>query len=502
MPVNTPHPQYDQMLGDWADARTAIAGEKAVKAQGAKYLPKPGGMDGPQFARYVERALFFGAADRTVQGLAGAIMLRPPTIDVPDKLRDRFEDIGPEGESLDEVLSSLLDEQIGVGRVGLLVDASQRVSEESTIVPYITLYQAERILSWDADVVDGREQLTQVVLEESYYGPDLDSSDPFVRIEKKRWRLLALTSMTRGTPDREAQIFSRPVYVQQVWEKQKDAQSDVEGWVMTDEIVPKGFGGNEFEYLPFVMVNPFDLKARPAKPLLVDLLSVNFSHYRNSADLEHGRHFTALPTAWAAGFTVAKGSPKLRIGSAVAWVTQEPTARAGFLEFSGKGLGHLQTGMESKEKMMAVLGARLLEEAPSHAETAHAVRMRHQGESSALGRVAAAASDAIEKALRLVFSWQFGETEVEISYALNREFSLEHLDPQTLAALQVGLQAGSLSWATYFYNLQRGRLIPDDVTEEDELKRLATPPLSMGVDPDPLPDEPDEPVMPDEGSDD
>ncbi len=35
---------------------------------------------------------------------------------------------------------------------------------------------------------------------------------------------------------------------------------------------------------------------------LADVMVLNLDHYRLDADYKHGLHFTALPTAWVAGF--------------------------------------------------------------------------------------------------------------------------------------------------------------------------------------------------------
>jgi hypothetical protein len=81
-------------------------------------------------------------------------------------------------------------------------------------------------------------------------------------------------------------------------------------------------------------------------------------HYRLRADYRRGMHFTALPTAWVSGFDKAA---TLRIGSSTAWVTDTPGASAGFLEYTGQGLTTFERAMDRDEKLMAILGARLLE---------------------------------------------------------------------------------------------------------------------------------------------
>src|SRR5205807_8500308 len=109
---------------------------------------------------------------------------------------------------------------------------------------------------------------------------------------------------------------------------------------------------------PFVFHGPRHSRPEPDKLPLSDLIACNLDHYRLDADYKHGLHFAALPTAWVSGFD--KASP-LRIGSSAAWVSEVPGATAGFLEFTGAGLAHLEQAMDKVERRMSLLGARMLE---------------------------------------------------------------------------------------------------------------------------------------------
>ena len=60
----------------------------------------------------------------------------------------------------------------------------------------------------------------------------------------------------------------------------------------------------------------------------------------------------------------------LRIGSSTAWVTETPGATAGFLEFTGQGLTTFERAMDRDERLLAVLGSRLIEGQKKVGETA------------------------------------------------------------------------------------------------------------------------------------
>ena len=92
-------------------------------------------------------------------------------------------------------------------------------------------------------------------------------------------------------------------------------------------------------------------------------------------------HFTALPTAFVTGFD--KNSQQ-RIGSTTAWVTETIGATANYLEFEGDGLATFERALDRCERLLAVLGSRLLEGQKQVSESAEAIALRQTGESSVL----------------------------------------------------------------------------------------------------------------------
>jgi hypothetical protein len=137
--------------------------------------------------------------------------------------------------------------------------------------------------------------------------------------------------------------------------------------------------GQPLPALPFVFHGPRHSRPAVDKLPLADIIAVNLDHYRLDADYKHGIHFTALPTAWVSGFDK---NASLRIGSSTAWVTETAGATAGFLEFTGQGLTTFERAMDRDERLMAVLGSRLLAEQKKVGETAETIELRQSGENS------------------------------------------------------------------------------------------------------------------------
>jgi len=465
MPIDSKNPEYDKFAFQWQKCRDAVAGEDAVKAGNQIYLPQLEGQTDYDYQAYKNRALYFSASGRTVKGLAGAILRKHPVIQFPNE--DLLLTIGPAGESLEHMIKTIVEEVITTGRVGVLVDSAAGPDNQN-VEPYLAIYYPENIINWDERTVAGRRQLVMVVLQESGPRRDDDGNDPFAwnsRVDT--YRVMELIGWDTPNPFLRVSLYER---VQSSDEnptdqtKENEDEDGYKGFELIDQVEPKLPGGIPIDYIPFVIINPSVAGSECEPPPIIDLVNVNLSHYRNSADLEHGLHFTALPQPWVAG--VESPNIRLRIGSQTAWVIADPQARAGYLEFSGNGLRAIQAAMDEKKKMMAILGSRLLEDQKADAEAAATVKLRHSGDESVLANIV----HAIDEGLALSLMWfaQWAMLDGEITVELNDDFNPLGIDYPTLIGLMSAVQAGQLSWDTWFYNVKRGELVPDGRTAEQE----------------------------------
>lgn len=472
MSVDTPHPTYHQNHPDWERCRHAVAGERAVKEAGEKYLPRMSGMDASDYESYKMRASFYAASDRTVTGCTGAILRKAIDVQADDTVKEWLKTVGIGTESFDMIVKQVLNEVLTTGRAGVLVDAA----DIDDPMPYIVCYYAENIINWRTTMRDGAQVLTLVVLRETHEVVNPD--DDFEVEIKTRYRVLRLEDADGDSP-----TYTQTVWVE-VEHEQPGGGSPVVRYEPEDTITPTLRGGKRLDFIPFVFSNPRTAAPDIEKSPILDLVDQNFSHYRTSADLEHGRHFVALPTAWAAGFEMRGDT--LRVGSGAAWMAESPTARCGYLEFSGAGLGHLSGALEEKEKKMAALGGKLLEQKPTTPETLGAVQLRQSGEHSVLVSLAISVGEALTQAVRWGARW-LGRTEdvaEKILVVLSQEYDSTPLDPVTMQALMAQVQGGLMSWETFFYNQQKGGLYPDGVTADDEKDAIAaTGPALPGLTP-------------------
>jgi len=471
MPVTDLHPDLKEIIPLWEKVTDCIDGEETVKAKGTKYLPRLAGqgldLQGKsKYDAYLDRALYYNAPGRTVLGLVGAILRKEPEVVVPDGIS--LESVTCEGESFAQLCAEVADEVVST-RTALLVDAPAGDG-----LPFIAEYDAADLINWRTENIGGREVLTMAVLCEKREAP---GEDEFSHATQEVRRVLRLRTDS-----------TVPTYTVQLHAKVQDGGKDA--WIAEEEFTPRILGGAALGFIPLVVINATSLELCPERPVLADLVNVCLSHYRNSADLEHGRHWTALPTAVACGFPTSdsNGDPvSLSVGSETAWVTDREGASASYLEFSGSGLGHIAQGMKDKEAMMAVLGARLLEEPKAAVESAETIKVRNSAERSVLGRIAVTLGAGLTKALYWWVLWQRPmTTEEDVSVTFTTEFVDSEMTAQDIAAIVQAAQAGLMSWSTAFWNLQRGQRIPDERTMEEEAALIGEG-LPTGIAPMPKP---------------
>lgn len=450
--LNRRHEESAKMLEIWQKAKDCRKGQTAIHKAGVTYLPKLSGQTADEYAAYKRRAVFYGAMSRTVDAFGGMIMRTPPTIDNPNTILD---DVTNTGVSLYDFTAELLDEILTVGFAAVLVEHTPDVQAVTVgqaqalgARPYLAAFAAKCVINWRMS----KGRFLQVVLEEEEY----EQVSEFEQKERDLYRVL----------DIDQQGFYRQrKFVQSEKNKEEFIQ-------IGDDIYPT-MNGAKLREIPFYFVGDVD-----ELPPLIDIVYLNISHYMTTADLENGRHFTGLPTPVVSGVQLNEGQT-LNIGSSAAWVFPQPDAKASYLEFTGQGLGSLEKGIETKEKQMAALGARMLSDSVV-AETATAASLKSSGEFSVLAMTARKLGNVLTKACSFMYQWA-GLGEVTIK--LNTDFLPTKMTPEELNSLVLAWQSGAISYQTLHANMQQGEIVSPASTPEDEQAAIGeSAPVMVGGD--------------------
>ena len=461
MSVDTKHKEYTENYEAWERCEHAAEGQDEIHEYGVKYLPRLSGQNDDEYFAYKQRALYYNATARTIDGLTGMLFMKPETIEAPAAMDSIIADVTMGGLSLHQFAEVISEEVITIGRCGVLVDYPPIVNavtlaqaQAQGARPYATMYDAESIINWKTGRINNVEQLTLVVLEEENEIP----VDEFESKCEPQWRVLDLVN---------------GAYRQRVFRKDKRGE-----FILVEEIFPQ-INGRVINKIPFEFFGVRDNSPCVDKPPLLDLVDVNLSHYRTTADYEHGLHFTGLPTPVVTGYYSDDKSASLRIGSGTAWLLPDPQSKAFYLEFTGQGLGELREALRSKEAMMATLGARILAPEKRAAEAAQTANIHRSSENSVLASIAQSISVGLTHVMEWLRDWSNVTGDVKVE--LNRDFIPNSMTAQDVDSLVKSWQSGAISHETLFENLVAGDIIAQKVSFDDEMERIATRPATGGL---------------------
>lgn len=447
MPVNTPLDSYTAMQAAWQLMRDVNEGRAAVLKTGKIYVPDLPGATPKENDAYRMRGSFYNALSRTVFSMTGMLFQKDIKIKFPAPLLSYLSDVTMTNVTAEMFAFTAALETTLIGRYGILVDFDNEDKR-----PNLSGYVAESIISWRTDD-DG--VLTRVVLYESYAAEDPE--DPFLQKQGQQYRVL---------------LLENGMYSQQLYRKQGDSADFT---VFEEQIIPTR-RGVPLPFIPFVFLGPLHVTSDIVRPPLLDLADVNLAHWRNSVDYEYGLHLLALPTPWVAGMKSKSGNGEeaLSIGPAVVWEL-EVQGSAGMLEFTGTGLKTVSDAMEEKKVQMATLGARLMDSQKSKQQTATEVQLQHSGDTVTLHTMSIAMGQGLTIALQLMAWWtgtQALPTDTEVSVELTKDFLNVRATAQEVQTALLAVQAGEISFATFWNLLQQGGWARDGVTADEEREQI------------------------------
>jgi len=499
MSVAIPHQAYTAMMPIWSMYRDGYIGEEAVKgavelsrtqqgtrAPGTRYLPRPAGMKrADQYAAYVERASWIGATERAVQGITGSIFRHEPALMTPTALKPALADITQTGVPLRMFAEQVVRETLLIGRYGLLVDFPPALATPDGLLtplpqsrPYWIGYQAEEIINWRTVQRFGDTILSLVVLKECV--PEVQggwgSDGFFVVKDRTQYRVLRLNE--------------QGVYEVSLWlEPAAGVGAGRSGFVPMASWIPLR-QGQPLDFIPFVFLAPYSIEPAIEKSLLDALIHRNFLAWRHSADKEHALHLTAMPTFYVAANM--EQPPELFVGASQALFFPDNQAKVGLVEFHGQGLQPHENAIKEDLQVMAMLGASVLQGMPDVQETATSVQWRMAGSDSPVQSLVSVCSQAMTWALQ-VHSWWGGFSEdidePSIGIALNKDLVSTIMPPQMLQALMQALLNGTISYETFYFNIQRGEIARPLTSVEEEqaliedqnMQRPLVAPLPAGL---------------------
>jgi len=436
MPIDTKHAGYELATQKASRVRDFAAGEIIVKAKGEVYLPRLSGQSKTEYNNYKTRGYIVPAVEPTAVAMIGSITRKPATVE--SSLDHIHENIDGSKTSADLFVSGMIKELLYAGAAGYLVEWDDQLQQSVA-----KQYTIENIINFSFGT--GRDY---IVLRQTFTVQD--RNDPYKQITN--FEYLELTFDEEGN------------YIQNIWRKTK------KGFAIVDTVMPDN-RGEAINEIPFVFCSPNN-ETLNSDPILLHLANVNLDQYRLSTDERHGLHWTALPTMFLFGDLRDEDGKKrqITVGAGSSNHIDDTEARAELLEFSGAGLASIKAAIDGDIDTMASIGAKMMSSGGGGVESAETARIGASSETATLSTIANTVDQCMNDILEIMASWSGSDGEHK--YAINRDFIDTKLDPNALMALLRTWQGGGMSLDSFLYNLEKGELLPKDVTKEDEADRI------------------------------
>lgn len=458
--VDQKHPLYTDNIDKWSAARDAYSGQFRVKSKRDLYLPKTSAMeldwnvgDGigqKAYTAYLKRARFPEFMRRAVATFVGMLWQQEPTIELPERMKPLLDRATPNGEPLALLMRRVNEEQLITGRCGLLVDWPSVVTDGA--LPYISLYNAEAIINWDAnEFQNGERSLNMVVLDESGY----KRTNVFDWNKVSKYRVLFLGD--------ESDNENSGAYYQRIY-----SESDTGGELNGIDIVPKNMGA-KIEQIPFVFVNSSDIVAEPSDPPMMELVNATFAVYRNDADYQQALFMQSQDTLIISGdVPAADRDVPIRTGAG-AVIRLEQGASAQYIGVNSQGLPEQRQAVQAGYAFCAELAGQLTGESVN-IQSGKALQTRMAAQTASLKQIALTCAAATERVLKIIAEW-VGANPDEVKVTANTEFVLNDLSGQDLTQMLTAKGLGApLSQESIHDTMRRGGYT--SLTYDEEMKKL------------------------------
>ncbi|MCG8556240.1 MAG: DUF4055 domain-containing protein [Proteobacteria bacterium] len=484
MSLQSKHPLWMDRVDEWRRCRDVHEGEAKVKDKGKEYLRPTSGMiedgcESPEqpgwkaYDAYRHRARMPDMYREAVDALVGVMHREPAIINLPSRMEFLRERATARGEDLQALLRRINEEQMKIGRLGLLADVVDEGRGERSGQPYVAIYEAEDVGNWDDGRRDGIEvdNLNLVIIDET--GPERLTDFEWRDVEKYRVLMLSppgqlgvqITSqeVSNEVVGDDSSVMNLPVGegVYNVGVFREDTFSP-------SEMKAPSISGRELNEIPFVFVNPKDLDADPDVPPMLGLCDDVLGIYRSEADYRQALFMQGQDTLHIADTNFGAETP-VRTGAGAKIVTQSDGS-VQFVGVDSSGLPEMRTGLENDYARAEQKGAKLLRQMGNDAESGEALRVRVAAQTATLSLIARTGAAAVQRILRIIARWM-GENANEVTVEPSLKFAEQAIEGRTVVDFTTAKNAGApLSHETIHEYYQDHNVTA--LSWEEELGRL------------------------------
>ncbi|UDY20794.1 hypothetical protein NLHDIDDJ_02449 [Acinetobacter baumannii] len=441
MTVSTVHPDYAKAMPDWEFMDYALGGERCVKEQGEKLLPKSQGMIMAEevdpknkciYEAFKQRAEYPEWVRDSKRAMIGLVSKLEPDINIVDsRLKPLIEQATTDGFGLKQLFLRVVEAQLSYARCALMLDF------DDSGKPYIALYWAKDGINWKEKTVAGRTDLTLSVFKEAHD----NSEDEFAHNKECFYRALDINDGKY-----RSRLFA-------------DDNTVIE------ETYP-GLGNKALSFIPVVYVGSMNNTPSIDEMPLMTMAKAAVKYYQLSAEYFQELHLTSHPQPWVSG--VDEDKPLRVTGPMAAWQLPQG-GQCGYLEIQGVGIEAKRTAMRDQKNAALEAGARVMD--IGGAESGEARKARQDDQYSTLYGMVITAAEAIEQVIKYGALW-LGLNDKDYRFNVKPDFGSLGFDVNLAKQLYEAVLGNKISMETYWDYIRTGKI--PDIEYSQELERIET----------------------------
>jgi hypothetical protein len=468
-------PDYDAMWQRWRLVRDLLGGTLAMRAAQTDWLPKEEKETHPDYLKRLNRSVLYGAFEDTVETLSGKPFIRPVVVSADDDLSEQMyalvENTDMTGQNITTFARQAFTSAVSYGLVHILVDyprtrGDESMAEERTAGyrPWFVMIEAPDLLYWSVDYDQyGRPRLDKIRFRE--VRPIEDPDDPY-RVENQ--------AVIREYTRTDWRVYT---------------ETEKGEWT----VLPGDEGTHTFpDGVPVVTYYTNRSGYMTATPPLEKLAWTNLAHWQSDSDQRNILRFARLGFVFGAGISNADLEAQEFVIAPNRFLHSEnPDAKVGYVEHSGKAIESGQRDLERLEERMEVLGLQpLLRRVSQSTATGQAI---NEGRASCdLQAWVRDLEGALEAAFEMATKWNpqaLGELPAGFSVDIFTEFVVLN-NSSDLAGLLQARRERVISLPTTIDEIKRRGILSEALSTEDEVEAVESEGMPLdGIEPDDDPSE-------------
>ncbi len=387
--VSNLHPDYAALQQKRGIARDVFSGTTAMRAAGAKYLPKfPEELDG-DYKKRLAAATLLNLYKSHVNLMCGLVFKDEVALlpDVPGAIKMLAENIDKKGNHLN-VFGETAFKKSFEGFAVIQIDApvwnsdSVKSAEDVNLLdlaPYWILWDADSVINWNERVnpVSKRTEIDLIVFKTI----KSERKGQFLRAECVYYRVLFLDEFNRA---------AWSLYKEQKTESGNIEINEIAAGVIT---ILKSGVPTYLDRLPVSVIGELG-----AEPPLLDLALVNIKHFQKESNFDNLEFQASVPLFYTKGY---EGQESLPVGANMHYKLPKD-GDIGWAQIDAKGFASMRETLDKLVEQMSLIGLSMLTDKTAKVDiTATQAILDNISETSELRVKAANLQDAIERAFEL-----------------------------------------------------------------------------------------------------